>query len=291
MCARVCLCRRLCFFFFLLGIFQIEAEGHMQSTLKEEAKTEKRVEMEELEGTITRVVEMEGGVKEYHISVGKDLHPEPCYVVRLGVPKSVLTRPYTPVHVGERELVCRIKIYKEKEEREEGGAGEREMLTPLLAKCSVGDVLRVLWYAKKFPIAEILSDEYKHVCMISAGTGVTPMMQVLEHANKHKDRKRTYFSVCFNRLRSGTLLKSSKEYPEIDLGVEDIITSQESMPRKKALDALKQILIAKKAEEGSTVYLVCGPDTFVAEVAGERKGAYGGMLKDLGVQQKDCYKF
>ncbi|KAI5187730.1 cytochrome-b5 reductase [Nematocida homosporus] len=233
-----------------------------------------------LKGVI-KSIEMVGlAINEYTIGVESQEEPEFCMAVRLGIPGEVLTRPYSPVRCSGSEIVCIIKLYPL--------VPGRAQFTPALQGCSVGDILDVIWYTPKQAIGEILGSTYQDVVMVSAGTGVAPMMQVLEQANRLETKHR-FLSVSFNRGVDSFILKEASRYPKVDLEIKDVVTNDSPDERERAIGQL--LMYLKERESERTLYLVCGPDSFVERVAGPRKVAYGGLLADMGVPESRCIKF
>lgn len=237
----------------------------------------------EMEGRITGIEEVGTNIKRYTIELPGPISPAVCYSIRLGRAAGGISRPYSPVSAVGASLVCVIKLYA----AEPG----REMLTPLLAECGVGSRLRVTRYLEKFPVMEILSGKHERVYLISGGTGVAPMMQVLDYAEKQRVSGHQYHSIAFNRCRSSIILKDRAEYPRLDLTVSDIITDDAEDHQHRALKRLEGMLQETLSRRGQTAYLVCGPDSLVEAVAGPRQGHFGGLLQSLGIDATRCYKF
>ncbi|KAI5192242.1 cytochrome-b5 reductase [Nematocida minor] len=240
--------------------------------------------LKEKEGVISKIEEIGPSIYKYTIGVEEESMPTLCYAVRLGVPGRTLTRPFSPVKVSSTALECIIKIYPEPADK------DHEMFTPYLSNLSVGDVLRVLWYTEKHPITEILCDTNRQVCMLSAGTGITPMMQILQCAQENKN-KQSFKVVSVSSNSVYRILKSSDEYAALDLEITDIFIGRNEHSQGSGLSILRERVAQIKSAEERTVYLVCGPDSFVKEVAGDRKGLYGGILHALGIPSSSCIKF
>ncbi|KAI5128186.1 hypothetical protein NEPAR08_1101 [Nematocida parisii] len=248
----------------------------------------------------------------YKIFIGDAPSPIPFYTVRLGILGQSLTRPYSPVNFSGGVIECIIKIYEE--------AGDREMFTPQLSKLKEGSEIRVIWYIHKYSIYSTHSitstnnnsicnklcnndstgystnsitstnyttvcnklydsTEYNTVCMISAGTGITPMLQLLNHNNPtnpnfifiyvYNSKSQKVPLINHGNITYYDIISHNIQHTDIISNIQDII----------------RLIINKPV-----VYLVCGPDSFVHSVGGDRKGAYGGILKEMGVLEKDCYK-
>ncbi|OAG31276.1 hypothetical protein NEIG_02361 [Nematocida sp. ERTm5] len=249
----------------------------------------------------------------YKIFIGDEPSPIPFYTIRLGILGQSLTRPYSPVNFSGGIIECIIKIYEEDR--------NKEMFTPQLKKLKEGSEIRVIWYIHKYSIYNthsiisnnndtvcnklynnnnteynnnsIISNnydtvcnklynnnntEYNTICMISAGTGITPMLQLLNHNNPTNPNFIFIYVYNSNSQKIPLINHNITYYGIISNNIQhtDIISNIQDIIR----------LIINKP----VVYLVCGPDSFVYSISGERKGAYGGILKEMGVLEKDCYK-
>lgn len=235
----------------------------------------------ETEGLIREMEEIFPSMYRLKILVEQASEPELCYAIRLGILGKSLTRPYSPVKYFQSVVDCIVKIYPQEE--------ENEMFTPDLQNLGVGDKLRVLWYTPKYKITDILAEANRMIYMISAGTGATPMMQILEHANERKNISKFVY-IGLSRNINQKILKSAAVYPSLNLAVIDIFTSDDSQSRKSAINKIEHI-ITEGHSISNSLYLVCGPDSFVEVLSGKRKGTYGRVLMKLGVPEGNCIKF
>ncbi|KAH9385234.1 cytochrome-b5 reductase [Nematocida major] len=241
--------------------------------------------LNEFLGVITAIEEVATDIYKYTIYVGEAPAPDLCYAIRLGVPGRGVTRPFSPVKYKNSLVECIIKIYP-------CDAGKEDsMFTPNLRKLLVGAELTVLWYTPKYSIAQILRSECPPVCMISAGTGITPMLQILQHASDTKSRCAFFLINVCESSQHNILGRHKGEYGSLDVSLQSNFT--DGKDRAYVLENLKNMILDRheKRPQKDTIYLVCGPDSFVSALAGERKGAYGGILMQLGVPEAQCFKF
>ncbi|KAI5136215.1 cytochrome-b5 reductase [Nematocida ausubeli] len=237
-------------------------------------------ELIEKRGIIKEIRQIGISLCTYLVDIGEESFPPLCYAIRLGIVGKTLTRPYSPVSFTGSTVECIIKIYPQ----EEG----KNMFTPDLEKLSVGDELRVLWYTPKYPIEEILSTKHMHVCMISAGTGITPMMQILDYAAQNRSMHK-FTSIALSHSTNHQILKDSSLYSGISLECISLMSKNPDCTHAeliRKIEVLIQPLLSK-----DVLYLVCGPDSFVEAVSGVRKGEYGGLLMRHNVPSSSCYKF
>ncbi|KAI5174939.1 cytochrome-b5 reductase [Nematocida sp. LUAm1] len=244
------------------------------------------VSLKEVIGRIEKIQKINENINRYSISIPEQIDPEYAFSIRLGVPGREITRPYSPIkHINCEErthLEIIIKIYA----AEPG----RQQFTPLLRDRSEGDAVRVLWYVKKVSFPQVIMETHKRFLFICAGTGITPILQLLTWVKEKKERKRNYALIFFNRAKNQSIFtpEVSAEYAELDIELEEVFTDQNRNEEKKGL---KRVYELANKEIESTLYFVCGPDSFVEEVAGPRNKAYGGILKAIDVPENQCINF
>jgi len=238
-------------------------------------------DVQRVSGVITKIEEINSEIRNYEISFKQGREAAFCFAMGIYSSCGEICRPYTPVKINKECVVCPIKIYKQE--------GERKMLTPLVGTWKEGDSVDILWYRKKLPILEMLSEKHKTVFMISAGTGVTPMMQMLFYADANRMRNFKFVSVCLNKNETYRILRSCAEYPGLDLEIVDLYTQTEKGSRERSLMELR--LEVEKIERETAIFCVSGPNSFVEAVSGPRKQEFGGMLKIMGVLDENCFKF
>ncbi|KAK6539357.1 NADH-cytochrome b5 reductase [Orbilia ellipsospora] len=159
-----------------------------------------------------------------------------------------------------------------------------------------------LWIKGPIPKYPWEANKHEHIALIAGGTGITPMYQLIRQIFKNKDDNTKVTLVFGNIAEEDILLRRElaaleNEYPRrfrafytLDnppkewVGNKGVITKQ----------LLKQVLPEPKTE--NIKVFVCGPPGMMKAVSGEKKspkdqGALSGILKDLGYDQEQVYKF
>ena len=181
-------------------------------------------------------------------------------------------RAYTPVTSSPDEIGLLIRHVP-------GG-----IISNLMNELKKGDTVHLRGPFETIP--KYQPNAVKDLVLIAAGTGITPFYQLLKQIlSENQDSTNIMLYYC-NRNKDEVLLKR-----ELDL-------LQAGCPRLKIVFALDdpvvgyqktldvQNLNAKLPKGKDVALLVCGPDGFVAKVAGPKlendQGPLGGILKDLG---------
>jgi cytochrome-b5 reductase len=206
-----------------------------------------------------------------------------------GSPAFVM-RPYTPVS-GPREkdhIDLAIKVYP-------SGKMSRH-----LVNLKLGQTIDVKGPIKKIDLAELAKK--KHVGMIAGGTGLTPMLQVIEEALQKKLSTQwtlLYASVSEHEIMLRDKLEKLAAAHPRHFKLHLLVDRAESKSWPKDMqgyvtkDMLKKVM--PSPGEGSMV-LVCGPPPMMKAVSGDKaedksQGELSGLLKDLGFTEKNVFKF
>ncbi|CAN6564184.1 unnamed protein product [Malus baccata var. baccata] len=179
--------------------------------------------------------------------LGQDAEGKPKYVIR----------PYTPISdpdaKGYFDLL--IKVYPEGK------------MSQHFASLKPGDVIEV-----KGPIEKLryTLNMKKHIGMIAGGTGITPMLQVIEAILKNPDDTTQVFYTVDNPTKSW---KGGNGYISKDMAVKGLPAPGED-----------------------TLILVCGPPGMMKHISGDKaqdrsQGELTGILKELGYTEEMVYKF
>jgi cytochrome-b5 reductase len=196
-------------------------------------------------------------------------------------------RPYTPVTYDEKgyfELV--IKSYPEGK------------LSKHIGKLKVGDKLAV-----KGPIPKI---EYKpnmkkNIGMIAGGSGITPMLQVVQEILKNPNDKTQISLVFANQTPEDIILKDRidswaakhpdrfKVYYTVDKASKDW---------KGGVGFVTDKVITERIAppSDSSLVMVCGPPPMMNHISGGKtpdfkQGELSGILKKLGYNESQVFKF
>lgn len=203
-----------------------------------------------------------------------------------GKPKFVI-RPYTPISDPESKgyFDLLIKVYPEGK------------MSQHFASLKPGDVVEV-----KGPIEKLryTPNMKKHIGMIAGGTGITPMLQVIEAILKNPDDK-TQISLLYANVSPDDILLKQK----LDI----LATSHPNLKIFYTVDNptknwrggagyISKDMVVKglPAPSDDTLILVCGPPGMMKQISGEKakdwtQGEVSGILKEAGYTEQMVYKF
>jgi cytochrome-b5 reductase len=167
-----------------------------------------------------------------------------------------------------------------------------------IAGLKVGDTLDFKGPMPKLPYA---ANEFDAVGMVAGGTGITPMLQVLEKALADPADATTFALLFGNVTPDDILLKGRLDalaaaHPG-RFAVEYYVDAPPSWWRGgRGYVDKKAIARFLPAATQKTKILVCGPPGLVEMVAGAKvsfkdQGPVGGHLADLGFSRDQVYKF
>ncbi|AYU79953.1 reductase [Leishmania donovani] len=239
-----------------------------------------------------------------------------CY--KYGVqPKDQCQRFYTPVTANHTAGYFDLIVKRKKD----------GLMTNHLFGMHVGDTL--LFRSVAFKI-QYRPNRWKHVGMIGGGTGFTPFLQIIRHAltepvdSKEADRTKLSFLFC-NRTERHILLGGvfddlARRYPHrfrmfytIDLAVDKgkWLEQENHFLGYVTTDMIRRSMPAP--EEKNKIIMLCGPDPLLSHVAGTPMStmssmsgslniqpmatdinnlvSLGGLLKELGYDNTDVYRF
>lgn len=198
-------------------------------------------------------------------------------------------RPYTPLDAStysQGKLQLLVKVYP-------GGkmSGHLFSLQP-------GDSVEV---KGPMPKLKYESNKYKHVGMIAGGTGIAPMLQVLE-SSLHDQTDKTHFSLIFGNVsQKDILLKErldelQRKYPErfqTHYLIDQAADGWKGDVGHVSPDLVKKYL---PAPSSSSFVYVCGPPGFYKAVSGSKapdftQGELSGILAELGYKAENVFKF
>ena len=173
--------------------------------------------------------------------------------------------------------------------------GSRTLMVPVIKEA---DTLDFKGPMPKLPYA---ANEFDAVGMVAGGTGITPMLQVLEKALADPADATTFALLFGNVTPDDILLKGRLDalaaaHPG-RFAVEYYVDAPPSWWRGgRGYVDKKAIARFLPAATQKTKILVCGPPGLVKMVAGEKvsfkdQGPVGGHLADLGFSRDQVYKF
>lgn len=205
--------------------------------------------------------------------------------------QAFVIRPYTPVS-GPREkhhIDLAIKVYP---------SGK---MSQHLINLKLGQTVDIKGPIKKIDLAELAKK--KHVGMVAGGTGLTPMLQIIEEALQKKLNTQwtlLYASVSEHDIMLRDKLENLAAAHPKHFKLHLLVDKAESKSWPKDMqgyvtkDMLKMAM-PSSSDEGSMV-LVCGPPPMMNAVSGDKaedksQGELSGLLKDLGFTEKNVFKF
>lgn len=203
-----------------------------------------------------------------------------------GKPKYVI-RPYTPISdpdaKGYFDLL--IKVYPEGK------------MSQHLASLKPGDVIEV-----KGPIEKLryTPNMKKYIGMIAGGTGITPMLQVIESILRNSDDNTQVSLIYANVSPDDILLKEkldilSARHPNLKIFY---TVDEPSKNWRGGVGYISKDMIIKGLPSPSedALILVCGPPGMMNHISGDKpnprsQGELTGLLKELGYSEEMVYKF
>ncbi|RKP09778.1 hypothetical protein THASP1DRAFT_13815 [Thamnocephalis sphaerospora] len=216
-----------------------------------------------------------------------------CVVARLpaaeGQEGDYIIRPYTPIsredEKGHVDFI--IKVYPDGK------------LTQKIFKLKPGDQLEMKGPIPKFPYE---ANKYKHIGLIAGSyCGITPMLQVarkvLDNANDH-----TTLSLLFANVTEEDIL-ARKELEDFVAQHPDRIRVHYTLDNPpKGWNQYVGFVSSKMVKETmpepaeGNIVMVCGPPPMLASVSGPKgpkftQGEVGGILKELGYNESQVFKF
>eukprot|EP00924_Labyrinthula_sp_SR-Ha-C_P006670 maker-scaffold_29-snap-gene-1.1-mRNA-1 protein AED:0.01 eAED:0.01 QI:259/1/1/1/1/1/2/64/298 len=217
-----------------------------------------------------------------------------CLMVKAEVNGKSVSRPYTPVSMNDQtgHLDLLIKTYPAP-----GGIMSRHV-----DSLNLGDKLEM-----KGPFMKLKyeANMKKKIGMVAGGTGITPMLQIIRQVLADPEDKTKLTLIFANVTEEDIILRKELQALQVLHGedkLEIFYTLDKPVKGWKygegfvSEEMLKEKL-GIKAEEGEDVMvLVCGPKGFMKHVSGDKgpnrtQGEVGGLLKKLGFNEDQVYKF
>ncbi|XP_004287348.1 PREDICTED: NADH-cytochrome b5 reductase-like protein-like [Fragaria vesca subsp. vesca] len=203
-----------------------------------------------------------------------------------GKPKFV-TRPYTPISDPESKgyFDLLIKVYPEGK------------MSQHFASLKPGDVLEV-----KGPIEKLryIPNMKKHIGMIAGGSGITPMLQVIEAILKNPDDTTKVSLLYANVSPDDILLKQKLDllaaaHPNLKVYY-TVDNPTKSWKGGKGFISKDMAVKGLPGPSEDTLILVCGPPGMMEHISGGKakdwsQGELSGILKELGYTEEMVYKF
>eukprot|EP01121_Diplochlamys_sp_Union-15-3_P009380 TRINITY_DN2563_c0_g1_i5.p1 TRINITY_DN2563_c0_g1~~TRINITY_DN2563_c0_g1_i5.p1 ORF type:complete len:171 (-),score=25.03 TRINITY_DN2563_c0_g1_i5:50-562(-) len=166
-----------------------------------------------------------------------------------------------------------------------------------IASLKPGDTLEIKGPIKKLPYKANMKDE---IGMIAGGSGITPMLQVLQEILRNPDDQTEVSLIFANVTEEDILLRReleqlTKDYPNFKLYY-ILSRPSENWTQSKGYVSKEMIISQLPPPSPKTLIYVCGPNGMVNYLSGAKnpdnsQGPIGGLLKDLGYTEDMVYKF
>ncbi|KAL2338347.1 hypothetical protein Fmac_012793 [Flemingia macrophylla] len=210
-------------------------------------------------------------------SLGQDAEGKPKFVVR----------PYTPISDPESKgyFDLLIKVYPEGK------------MSQHFASLKPGDVVEV-----KGPIEKLryTPNMKQHIGMVAGGTGITPMLQVIEAILKNPDDT-TQISLLYANVSPDDILLKQKldilatTHPNLKIFY-TVDNPTKNWRGGSGYISKDMVVKGLPSPSDDTLILVCGPPGMVKQISGEKakdwtQGELSGILKEAGYTEQMVYKF
>ncbi|KAJ3146823.1 hypothetical protein HDU86_008381 [Geranomyces michiganensis] len=210
-----------------------------------------------------------------------------------------VARSYTPVTYARGHFDLLVKKY-------ENGSVSR-----FLHDTPVGEFIEMRGPIVTLPYE---ANSVADIGMIAGGTGITPMYQLIKRILRDPDDETRVTLLFANRTAADILL-----YNELQIlaaakpdrlrvvytvdsasGAKDMPENTAAAPKPLSVGLIDKAIIAKHMpppELGrEAAILVCGPDGFIRHISGAKpndvdQGPLGGLLKELGYEARQVFKF
>lgn len=221
------------------------------------------------------------------------LHVASCIVTRApigtnneGKPKYVI-RPYTPISDPESKgyFDLLIKIYPEGK------------MSQHFAHLKPGDTLEVKGPIEKLPYSPNMK---KHIGMVAGGTGITPMLQIVD-AILNNPEDNTKVSLLYANISPDDILLKEKldvlssSHPNFKVYY---VVDKPVSGWRGGVGYISKDMVLKGLPSPSedTLILVCGPPGMMNHISGDKapdksQGEVSGLLREVGYTKDMVYKF
>ncbi|KAH0278002.1 ferredoxin reductase-like protein, partial [Aureobasidium melanogenum] len=199
-------------------------------------------------------------------------------------------RPYTPISTPDSpHITLLIKKYPD------GRASTHiHNLTP-------GQTLNV----KAIPEFSYKPNQHKHLILVAGGAGITPMFQALRTVLENPEDKTRVNLVHANKTEADILMKKEldalatqhSDRFTITYVVNDTESTDKSLEKGYVTKRILNKVLPAQLNGDDVKVLVCGPPAMLDAIAGAKggrgwtQGRLGGILKDLGLTEKQVHKF
>ncbi|KAF7682952.1 NADH-cytochrome b5 reductase 2 [Astathelohania contejeani] len=193
-----------------------------------------------------------------------------------------IKRPYTPIKTSPSEIELAIKIYKEGK------------LTQMINQKQESDFLKC---SDAIPKRKYILNEFKNVLLIAGGTGITPMTQLLDFCIGNPENKTKFVLIFCNKTEKDIFMLEKLE--SYGIKIVHVLEDCESETKNKICGRINSNIIYDVINENDEIFdfvYVCGPPPMITLLAGSKglngeQGAFDGILKDIGFNENEVYKF
>ncbi|PIA15883.1 NADH-cytochrome b5 reductase [Coemansia reversa NRRL 1564] len=215
-----------------------------------------------------------------------------CLVVKakLDNDEKATIRPYTPVspqHArGYFDLV--IKDYPQGK------------MSSHIHGLSPGETIEIKGPIPKFPYK---ADAFKEIGMVAGGSGITPMVQLIQHVLEDPNDHTKLTLIFANKSEDDIILRSTldeyaKKHPD-QFNVHYVVDKAASGDWKGGVGFVTKEMIQKylpASSQDDVLVSVCGPPPMMKSVSGPKapdysQGEVSGLFKELGYTSKQVFKF
>ncbi|XP_027068710.1 NADH-cytochrome b5 reductase-like protein [Coffea arabica] len=208
---------------------------------------------------------------------GQDAEGKTKYVIR----------PYTPISDPDAKgyFDLMIKVYPEGK------------MSQHFASLKPGDVMEVKGPIEKLRYSPNMK---KHIGMIAGGTGITPMLQIIDAILKNPDDN-TQVSLLYANVSPDDILLKKKldvlaaSHPNLTIHY-TVDNPTNDWIGGKGYISKDMVVKGLPGPADDTLILVCGPPDMMQHISGDKakdysQGELTGLLKELGYTESMVYKF
>lgn len=219
------------------------------------------------------------------LSIG--LHVASCLVTRAVIDGKEVIRPYTPTSpehaTGHFDLV--IKEYPQ------------GLMSKHIAALKPGETLDM---KGPFPKIEVTTNFKKSIGMVAGGTGITPMLQIIDHIFADPKDTTTVTLIYANIADVDILFKEKLDHLaatnkrfKVHYVLDNPPPGNAAYSKGRVSKELLTTFMPPPAPEH--LVLVCGPPPMMGAISGDKapdksQGELSGFLKELGYDATQVYK-